>query len=118
MEEKLHENGVWGPNREVPFLSCILASMLSCFSHIQLCVTPWTVAHQASLSVGFSRQEHWSGVPCPPPEDLPDPGIEPLSLTSPALAGRFFTTSTTWEGHSVPNRSQFIKGVGGTLGRD
>ena len=72
MEEKLHENGVWGPNREVPFLSCILASMLSCFSHIQLCVTPWTVAHQASWSVGFSRQEHWSGVPCPPPEDLPD----------------------------------------------
>ena len=51
--------------------------------------TPWTVAHQAPLSVEFSRQECWSGLPCPPPGDLPDPGIEPAS---PALAGRFFTT--------------------------
>ena len=45
-------------------------------------------------------QEHWSGLPCPPPGDLLDPGIEPASLTSPALAGGFFTTSTTWEAHS------------------
>ena len=44
--------------------------------------------------MGFSRQEYWSGLPCPAPGDLPDPGIEPTSLTSPALAGRFFTTST------------------------
>ena len=58
-----------------------------------------TVAHQAPLSMGFSRQEYWSGLPCPSPGDLPDPGIEPVSLTSPALAlaGRFFTTSATWE---------------------
>ena len=54
--------------------------------------TPWTVAHQAPLSIGFSRQEHWSGLPLPAPGDLPDPGIEPTSLVSPALAGRFFTT--------------------------
>ena len=48
----------------------------------------------------FSRQESWSGLPCPPPRDLPDPGIEPTSLTSPILAGRFFfTTSATWEAH-------------------
>ena len=47
--------------------------------------------------MGFSRQEYWSGLPCPDPPDLPDPGIKPMSLTSPALAGRFFTTSTTWE---------------------
>ena len=47
--------------------------------------------------MGFSRQEHWSGWPCPPPGDLPDPGIEPVSLKSPALAGGFFTTSATWE---------------------
>ena len=86
--------------------------------HVQLFALLRTRAHEATLSVGFSRQEHWSGVPCPPPEDLPDPGIEPLSLTCPALAGRCFTTSTTWEAHSVPNRSQFIKGAGGTLGRD
>ena len=50
----------------------------------------WTVAHQAPLSLGFSRQEHWSGLPFPTPEDLPDPRIEPESLMSPALADRFF----------------------------
>ena len=61
-------------------------------SHVQLFVTPWTVAHQAPLSLGFSRQEYWSGLPFPPPEDLPDPGIEAASLVSPALAGGFFTT--------------------------
>jgi len=47
--------------------------------------------------MGFSRQEYWSGLPCPAPGDLPDPGIEPGTLKSPALAGGFFTTSTTWE---------------------
>ena len=60
-------------------------------------VTPWTVAHQAPLSPEFSRQESWSGLSCPPPGDLPDPGIEPESLTFTALAGGFFTTSATWE---------------------
>ena len=53
--------------------------VLSCFSHFQFFVSPWTVAHQAPLSMGFSRQEYWSGVPCPPPEDLPNPGIKPWS---------------------------------------
>ena len=71
--------------------------MLSCFSHVQLFVILWTAALQAPLSMGFSRQEYWSGLPFPPPGDRPDPGIEPTSLMSPALAGRFFTTSTTWE---------------------
>ena len=70
-----------------------LCCMLSCFSHVQLFVTLWTVAHHAPLSMGFSRQEYWSGLPCPPPRDLPDPGIESSSLTSPALTGGFFTTS-------------------------
>ena len=55
------------------------ACMLSCFSHVLLCVTLWTVAYQALLSVGFSKQEYWSGLPCPPPEDLSDLGIEPAS---------------------------------------
>ena len=50
-------------------------------------VTPWTIARQAPLSMGFSRQEYWSGLPRPSPGDLPNPGIEPESLTSPALAG-------------------------------
>ena len=54
-------------------------------------------AHQAPLSMGFFRQEYWSGLPCPLPGDLPNPGTEPVGLTSPALAGRFFTTSDTWE---------------------
>ena len=71
--------------------------VLSRFSHVQLFVTPWTIAHQAPLSMGFSRQEYWSGLPCPPPGDLPDSGKEPTSLMSPALAGGFFTTGTTWE---------------------
>ena len=62
-----------------------------------LTATPWTVAHQASLSMGFSSQEYWSGSPCPPPGNLPKPGIKPLSLTFPALVGWFFTTSATWE---------------------
>jgi len=68
---------------------------VSCFSHVRLFATLWTVAHQAPLSVGFSRQEYWNGLLCPLPRDLPDPGIEPASLMSPALADRFFTTSTT-----------------------
>ena len=67
------------------------------FSHVQLCVILWTVPSQAPLSMGFSRQEYWSGLPCPPPGDRPNPGIKPTSLMSPALAGEFFTTTTTWE---------------------
>ena len=62
-------------------------------SLVQLFATPGTVAHQAALSLGFSRQEYWSGLPFPTPRDLPSPGIEPVSLASPALAGGFFTTA-------------------------
>ena len=68
-------------------------------------MTPWTVAHQAPLSMGLSRQEYWSGLSFPPPGGLPNPGIEPMSLTSPALAGRFFTTSAAWEAPS------YIEGI-------
>ena len=75
------------------------ACVQSLFSHVWIFVTLWTVLHQAPLSMGFSRQESWSRLPCPPPGDLPDPGIEHVSLTSPALAGRFFTTNATWEPH-------------------
>ena len=73
------------------------ACMLSCFSHVWFFVTLWTIAHQGPLSQGFSRQEYWSGLPWPPPGDLPGPGIKPASLMSPALAGKFFTTIATWE---------------------
>ena len=62
-----------------------MCAVLSHFSHVQLYATVWTVAHQAPLSLGFSRQEFWCGLPCPPPGDLPDPGFEPVS---PALSPR------------------------------
>ena len=71
--------------------------MLSCFSYVQLFVSLWTVAHQAPLPMAFSRQEYWSGLSCPPPGNLPEPGIKTVSLTSLALVGEFLTTSTTWE---------------------
>ena len=73
--------------------------MLSHFSHVQLFATLWTLAHWAPLSMGFSRQEYWSGLPGPPPGDLPVPGIQPASLRSSAFAGGFFffTTGATWE---------------------
>ena len=82
--------------------------MQSRFSCVGLFVTLWTVARQAPLSTGFSRQEYWSWLPCPSPGDLPDPGIKPASLAFSVLAGGFFTTSTTWE---VPNRSDQIRSV-------
>ena len=75
------------------------ACVLSCFSLVQLFTTQWIVTHQAPLSVhGFSRQEYSSGLPCRPPGDLPEPGIKPMSLMSPALAGGFFS-SATWEAY-------------------
>ena len=86
----------WGEGRVTPkgrpliLLSCVL-------SRVQLFVTPWTIARQAPLSVGSSRQEYWSGLPCPPPGDLPNPGIEPASPTSPVLTGGFFYHSISWE---------------------
>ena len=67
--------------------------VLSHFSHVQLFVTQWTVAHQAPLSIGFSRQEYWSAWLCLPPRNLPNPEIESSSLTSPALEDGFLTTS-------------------------
>ena len=69
------------------------ACMLSHFNRVWLCATLWTVALQDPLFMGFSRQDHWSGLPYSPPGDLADPGTEPVSLT----AGGFFTASATWE---------------------
>ena len=81
-----------------------MAAITIC-SHVQLCATLWTVAPQAPLSKGFFRQEYWSELLCSPPGDLPDPGITPASLMSPALAGEFFTTSAIWESESHSVRS-------------
>ena len=69
---------------------CTCAYVLSRFSHVRFCDPMDGSLPQSPLSIGFSRQEYWSGLPCPPPRDLPDPGIEPRS---PALVGGFFT----WE---------------------
>ena len=65
--------------------------MYTVFSQVQLFVTPRTVAYQDSPSMGFSRQEHWSRLPFPPPEDLPNPGIAPASTRVSCIAGKFFT---------------------------
>ena len=79
---------------------CML-SHISCF---RLCTTPCTVALQAPLSMEFSRQEYWSGLPFLYPGDLPDPGIKPASFMSPALTGGFFTTSTIREAPTKTGR--------------
>ena len=89
----IHACTLLEPPSQSRFIECVLSH----FSHVRFFVTLWTVARQATLSMGLSRQEYWSGLPCPPPGDLPDPGIEPKSLMSPALAGGFLTTSATWE---------------------
>ena len=70
--------------------------MLSHFSHVRLSANLWTIACQAPLPMGFSQQGYWSGLPCPSPGDLPNPGIKPLSPAPPALVGWFFTTIATW----------------------
>ena len=95
---RMYPNTFVKGEREDDKLNCrTCPCMLSHFSRVRLFETPWTVACQAPLSMGFSRQEYCSGLPCPPPGDLPNPGIEPVSLTSHALAGRSFTTTATWE---------------------
>ena len=81
---------------------CALCQSLSC---VQLFVTPRTVVCQTPLPTGFFRQDYRSGLPCPSPRDLPDPGIDPRS---PALAGGFFTTSATWEEPLCPTVGQLI----------
>ena len=75
---------------------------------LQLCPTfsaLWTIAHKLPLSSGFSRHEYWGAFPCPPPEYLPDPGMETTSPVSPALGGGVFTTSTTWEALLLTGRT-------------
>ena len=89
---------------------CLSMSLCSAASVVSDSLTPWTIAHQAPLLMGFSKQEYWSGLPFPSPGDLPNPGMEPMSLMSPALAGdiRFFTTSTTWEIHAYSKHDNLI----------
>ena len=87
------------PIKYVYARTCVCVCVCVCvLNHIQLW-DPWTVAHQALLSVEFSRQEYWNGLPFPSPGYLPDPGIKPTSLESPALAGGFFTTAPPGKPH-------------------
>ena len=90
--------------------ACVCVCVCVCVKSLQLFLTLWPhgLAHQAPLSMGFSRQEYWSGLPCPPPGDLPHPGIKPKSFTFPALAGGFFTTSATWEALGISGSFLFI----------
>ena len=83
----------------------VYCAVLSCFSHVQLFVTLWTVAHQVPLSMGFSRQEYWSGLPFPSLGDLPDPGIKLAFLMSSSLIDKLFTTSITMEKPMAPHSS-------------
>ena len=85
-------------DRPLPCSSTVSLPRVSMLWHVRLFVTPWTVAHQASLPMEFSREEYWSGLPCPTPGDLPNPGIKP---GSPALAGGFFNTESHWGGSSL-----------------
>ena len=78
-------------------------------SCLTLCDPLDYIAHQVPLSMEFSRQEYWSGLPCPSPGDLPDPGIELASLASPPLAGGFFTTSATWEARKEYSKEENTK---------
>ena len=105
-KEKWQLNGIcclWldpGPRKVIKDNYRLHGCMLSCFSRVQLFVTPWTVALQAPLSMEFSRQEYWSGLPLPSPGNLPDPGIEPGWFSH--IAGRFFTIWATREAWGSP----------------
>ena len=85
------------PESVTQFVRSSCTCVLSLFNLVLFIATPWTIARQACLSVGFSRQKYWSGFPFPSPGDLSGSGIEPKCLTSPASAAGFFTTSTPWE---------------------
>ena len=90
--------GEWLPGWPDLVSRCVCGERAQSHICVRLFVTSWTVAHQASLSMEFSRQEYWSGLPFPTPARLPAPGIGPQS---PVLAGRFFTTVPTWEAQSL-----------------
>ena len=99
MKNQRDQNNEWSSvNNNVSELAHgVCVCVLTHFTCVRLFMTPWTAVLQAPLSTGFSREEYWSGMPCPPPGDLLDPGIEPASFMSPALAGGFFTTGATEE---------------------
>ena len=90
-------------------LMCSCHDLHACMCAEALFVTPGTVVHQSPLSMGFSRQEHWSGLPCPPPGDLPNPGIEPTSPVAPALHLNSSPLSHWGSLHGHPERPGFFE---------
>ena len=88
-------------------------NQFACVLRHSVIATPWTIAYQVPLSMGFFRKEYWSGLPFSSPGHLPDPGIKPATLMSPALAGGFFTTSATWEAPSAMSNSALVEGAEG-----
>ena len=113
-KSKFHSlsEALWGRKSTVTFilviprvLFSVLWDCVCSLSRVRLFVTPGTVARRAPLSMGFSRQEHWSGLPCPSPGNLPHPGIKPAYLVPPALANGFFTAGTAWSSRGgLPTR--------------
>ena len=91
-------NDCWERFSPLPSPKIWVTSVFVAQSYPTLC-NPMGYSQPSCLSMEFSRQENWTGLSCPPPGDLPNPGIEPTSLTSPALAGRIFTNNNTWEAH-------------------
>ena len=98
-------------HHQVPVIYLLVCMCTKLLQSCLLFVTIWAIAHQAPLSMGFSRHEYQSGLPCSPPGDLPDPAIELGSLMSPALPGGFFTTSATWEGLYLLQSVRFSRSV-------
>ena len=86
----------------------LLPSTHSCFNRVLTLCNPMDLAHQVPLFIGISRQEYWSGLPCPLPGDLRDPGIEAPSLEPSVLAGRFFTSTAIWEAQLTSRVGQNI----------
>ena len=92
-----YTKALWKSSLGYVWSLCVCAQPPQCFSHVQLFATPWTVAHQAPLSMEFSRQEYWTGLPCPPLRGFPDSGIKPSSPASPAFQENSFTHWATWK---------------------
>ena len=90
------------------FIVSLHACVLSGFSRVWLFETQWTIAHQAPLSMGFSQKEYWSGLPCPPPGDHPNPGIQPTSPASPALQMNSLPLSH-WGSHYISSTYLYYK---------
>ena len=99
--EVTRTTNTWSSSTSSTLFPYQIDSAATVLIHIKLFITPWTIVCQAPLSMEFSREEYWSGLPFSAPRDLPDPGIQPTFLVSLALAGRFFYHCATWEAYQI-----------------